>query len=158
MPLQSSPSFSSLPRLLVTVVGIVTFATAGAHAQSSADSAAIRQAALDYIEGYYTGNADRMMRAVAPELVKRIVVRDTVYRHEWISGMGASQLIEGTRAGFGTRSSADKKRWNVSILDIAFERAAVAKVVVPDWVDYLQLARVDGQWKIVNVLWERTPR
>jgi hypothetical protein len=24
------------------------------------------------------------------------------------------------------------------------------------FVDYLQLAKVDGQWKIVNVLWEPT--
>jgi hypothetical protein len=22
------------------------------------------------------------------------------------------------------------------------------------WVDYLQLAKVDGHWRIVNVLWE----
>ena len=26
-----------------------------------------------------------------------------------------------------------------------------------DWVDYLQLAKVDGRWVIVNVLWERKP-
>lgn len=25
------------------------------------------------------------------------------------------------------------------------------------WVDYLQLAKVDGRWVIVNVLWERKP-
>jgi hypothetical protein len=24
-----------------------------------------------------------------------------------------------------------------------------------DWIDYMQLARVDGRWVIVNVLWER---
>ena len=34
------------------------------QAQSAADSAGIRQAALDYIEGYYEGNAERMARAV----------------------------------------------------------------------------------------------
>jgi Putative lumazine-binding len=27
-----------------------------------------------------------------------------------------------------------------------------------DWVDYMQLAKVDGRWVIVNVLWERKPR
>ncbi len=44
-----------------------------ARAQTAADSAGIRQAALDYIEGYYEGNAERMERAVHPELAKRIV-------------------------------------------------------------------------------------
>ena len=42
-------------------------------AQTSADSAAIRQAALDYIEGWYEGNAERMERALHPDLAKRII-------------------------------------------------------------------------------------
>ncbi|HEX6315687.1 MAG TPA: nuclear transport factor 2 family protein, partial [Gemmatimonadaceae bacterium] len=42
-----------------------------ASAQTAADSAAIRAAALDYIEGWYEGNAERMERALHPELAKR---------------------------------------------------------------------------------------
>jgi hypothetical protein len=26
-----------------------------------------------------------------------------------------------------------------------------------DWIDYLHLAKYDGRWKIVNVLWEMKP-
>jgi hypothetical protein len=26
-----------------------------------------------------------------------------------------------------------------------------------DWIDYLQIAKVDGRWVIVNVLWEYKP-
>jgi len=33
----------------------------------------------------------------------------------------------------------------------------VARITMADWVDYLQLAKVDGRWVIVNVLWERKP-
>src|SRR5215813_1299159 len=47
--------------------------TAGA---SEADLAAIKQTALDYIEGYYEGNAERMERALHPDLAKRIVYTD----------------------------------------------------------------------------------
>jgi hypothetical protein len=36
-----------------------------------------------------------------------------------------------------------------------FGNAAVAKVVMADWIDYLQLVKADGRWQIVNVLWER---
>ncbi len=25
------------------------------------------------------------------------------------------------------------------------------------WIDYLHVARINGQWKIVNVLWELKP-
>jgi len=44
-----------------------------ASAQSVADATAIKQTALDYIEGWYEGNAERMERALHPELAKRIV-------------------------------------------------------------------------------------
>ncbi len=27
-----------------------------------------------------------------------------------------------------------------------------------DWIDYLHLARWNGEWKIVNVLWELKPK
>ena len=47
-----------------------------AHAQTSADTASIRQAALDYIEGWYAGDAARMERALHPELAKRNVQTD----------------------------------------------------------------------------------
>src|SRR4051812_14973787 len=46
---------------------------AQAHVPTAADSAAIKATALDYIEGWYTGDAERMERALHPELAKRIV-------------------------------------------------------------------------------------
>jgi hypothetical protein len=44
----------------------------------------------------------------------------------------------------------------VAILDI-FGNAATAKSNMADWVDYMHLAKVDGRWVIVNVLWEKKP-
>ena len=41
------------------------------RAVTGADSAAIRAAALDYIEGWYTGDGARMRRALHPQLAKR---------------------------------------------------------------------------------------
>ena len=38
-----------------------------------ADRAAIRETALNYIEGWYEGNAERMKSALHPELAKRLV-------------------------------------------------------------------------------------
>ena len=31
---------------------------------------------------------------------------------------------------------------------------AQVKTVMHDWIDYMQMARWNGEWKIVNVLWE----
>jgi len=37
------------------------------------DEDAVRAAVLDYIEGWFDGNAERMERALHPELMKRCV-------------------------------------------------------------------------------------
>lgn len=124
--------------------------------QSTADSAGIRQAALDYIEGYYEGNADRMARAVHPELAKRIVNVDERGRYR-LGQMSAMTLVEATRAGGGKDTPQADQRKEVRILDI-YQNAASAKIDASYWVDYLQLAKWNGRWVIVNVLWEMHPR
>lgn len=125
-----------------------------ARAQTVADSAAIRATALDYIEGWYTGDAERMERALHPELVKRILVVDEERGMTFLDGMGMTKLVGGTRAGFGTQVPESERRTDVTILDV-FGNAASAKIDAGGWIDYLHLARQDGRWLIANVLWER---
>jgi Putative lumazine-binding len=124
------------------------------HAQTAADTAGIRATALDYVEGWYAGDGDRMGRALHPELVKRILVTDTATGRSFIQTMGATALVNGARHGYGKSTPPDRRQKDVTVLDV-FGNAAVAKAVMADWIDYMQLARVDGRWLIVNVLWER---
>jgi len=70
--------------------------------------------------------------------------------------MSAMSLVMGTRRGGGKQTPKEKQQKDVTILDV-FENAASAKIVASDWVDYLQLARWNGRWVIVNVLWELKP-
>jgi len=124
--------------------------------QTAADSSGIRQAALDYIEGYYEGNADRMARAVHPELAKRIVRVNEQGRY-MLGQMSAMTLVEGTRAGGGKDTPVAERRKDVTIFDI-YQNAASAKIYASGWVDYLHLAKWNGRWVIINVLWELHPR
>lgn len=138
--------------LALTTLAGATQAQGAAKPTAAADSAAIRATALDYIEGWYEGNPERMARAVHPELAKRIV-RTNDQGQSRLDSQSAMTLVNGTRAGGGTRTPKDRQQKDVTILDV-FQNAAVAKVVASDWVDYLQLARYNGRWQIVNVLWE----
>ena len=88
--------------------------------------------------------------------MKRIVVIDTVSKKAQVDGMCKTVLVNYTRRGFGTRTPEARRKADVVIYDITGD-AAIAKLTMADWVDYLQLARVDGRWVIVNVLWERKP-
>ena len=137
-------------------LALLAAATTTARAQTAADAAAIRATVLDYAEGWYAGDGDRMARALHPELVKRILVSDTATGQSFVQTMGASALVNGTRHGYGKSTPADRQQKDVTVLDV-FGNAAVAKAVMADWIDYLQLVRVDGRWLIVNVLWERKP-
>ena len=134
--------------LLPAMLGLVT----PLRAQSPQDSIGIREAALNYIEGWYAGNGDRMARALHPELAKRIMFADTL-GNVWIRDMGATELVRGTRTGGGTRTPDAQRRTEVRILDI-FQNAASARIDAGGWIDYLHLVRWRGQWVILNVLWE----
>lgn len=129
---------------------------ANARAQSAADSAAIRAAALDYIEGWYTGDGARMERALHPELAKRIVRSDSL-GHYRLDQQSAMTLVTNTRSGGGTATPTADRREDVRILDI-YQNAASARIDASAWVDYLHLAKWRGRWVIVNVLWELKPR
>jgi hypothetical protein len=124
-------------------------------AQSAADSAAIRATALDYIEGWYTADATRMERALHPELAKRIVQSDAQGRSR-LGQQSAMTLVQNTRRGGGSETPADKRRSEVQILDI-YRNAASVRVRADAWVDYLHVAKSNGRWVIVNVLWELDP-
>jgi Putative lumazine-binding len=124
-------------------------------APSEADRAAITQTALDYIEGWYEGNAERMERALHPDLAKRIV-RTTPDGRARVDHMGALSLVQGTRSGWGKKTPPDKQQKDVTLLDV-YGNAASVKVVASEWIDYLHMGKVNGRWVIVNVLWELKP-
>lgn len=148
----------SCVRIICAFAVVLMAATVTSHvyAQSPSDADLIKQTALDYIEGWYEGNAERMQRALHPELAKRIVRTDDRGRYN-LGQMGAMTLVEYTRMGGGKDTPKDKQQKDVTVLDI-FGNAASAKVVASDWVDYLHLAKWNGRWVIVNVLWELKPK
>jgi hypothetical protein len=119
------------------------------------DEVAIKKTALDYIEGWYEGDAARMGRALHPELAKRMVSLDS-RGHSRLNQMSAMTLVQSTRAGGGSKTPKEEQQKDVAILD-HFNNAAVVKIVASGWIDYLEEVKFDGQWKIINVLWELKP-
>jgi len=125
--------------------------------ETQTENEAIRQAALDYIEGWYTANAERMERALHPHLAKRIVFPATaVGGKDQLDQMTAMELIQRTKSGIGLTPE-DKQQKEVTILD-RYENAASVKIVAKSWIDYLHMAKFEGKWVIINVLWELKPR
>ena len=108
----------------------------------------------DYIESCYDGDPERMARSLHPALVKRTVMPHEVTNRPMIRATSATQLIENIR-GLGERGHVtprNERRFDLSILDI-FDDVATVKVYADYWLDYIHLIKIDGSWKILNVLW-----
>ena len=114
----------------------------------------VERAVLDYVEGVYEMKPELIERSVHPELVKFGFARrsaDDDWRtipmtYEQLMKLAATYYEE---AG-GAPPDAPKK---VEILDM-LNQTASAKLTA-DWgVDYFHLAKYDGKWKIVQVLWQ----
>ena len=126
-------------------------------AQAAADSAAIRAVALDYAEGWYTGDSARMSRALHPRLAKRIVMTPRGGGDSRLGDMTAEQLVHGTAQGGGSRTPANRRQADVQVLDI-FQSTASVRLTMADWIDYMHVAKWNGRWVVINVLWEMKPR
>src|SRR3954469_15331678 len=113
---------SSLVAVLVAALVLAPLSVSSGQGQ--ADSAAIRQTALDYIQGWYEGDGARMERALHPELAKRIVRSDTLGNFR-IDQQSAMTLVQGTRAGYGKDTPKADRHDDVRILDI-YRNAASA--------------------------------
>lgn len=114
------------------------------------DNAAIYQAVTDYYEGWYEPNPKQMAKCLHTDLAKRAIRLDEQGK-EYLRHLTKEMMINATERGGGSHSPAERKNWTITILD-AYEEIATAKVNCPEYVEYIHLARQDGQWQIVNVL------
>ena len=140
----------------IAAFSLAVILTGFANAQADADREAIKRTALNYAEGWYEGDAAKMESSLSPDLAKRIA--NTNDKGESNLGqMTAMTLVQYTRQGFGKSTPKDEQQKDVTILDL-FGGAATVKLEMRDWIDYMHVARMNGKWLIVNVLWERKPK
>lgn len=145
-----------MQRIIVLMCVLFVIGAAALSQAEDADRAAIEATALDYGMGWYEGDAERMERALHPDLAKRVVFPDPETKKGKINHMDADKLVDMTRAGNGKAVPAESRKAAVTILDV-YGNVACVKLEMLDWVDYMQMAKLDGRWVIVNVLWEPTP-
>ncbi len=144
---------------LVAALAIAFLLTPSISAGKANDEKAVRQAVLDYVEGIYE---------IDPALIERGVHRDLRKTGFWYSdeekkylgpkGMTYAQLHDlagrWNKDGQVDAATAVKKVEVYEVLD----KTASAKLSA-DWgIDYMHLAKFDGRWMIINVLWQSRPR
>ena len=140
-------------KLLFTVAAIAV--TASVLAAQDSDRAAVQQAALDYVEGIYQVQPDRIKRSVHPTLVKRGFYKKDASAPYAETPMTYDQLVNlaGSWNKTGNRDVSVKK---VDVLDV-LDQTAVAKVTASWGIDYMLLGKYEGKWMITQILWQSPP-
>jgi phage gp16-like protein len=128
-----------------------------AGAQSGPEKEAVRQAILDYVEGVYEVDPARIERSVHPDLAKRGFFKrpdESAYR---TGQMTFAQLVEVAKTWNKDRKLAKDAPKEITVFDV-LDQTASAKLVAAWGIDYFHLAKYDGRWKIINVVWQTHPK
>ncbi len=120
------------------------------QAASKDDRESIERGGMDYVDGYYEGNPEREVRAVYPSLHK-VVVAQLPNGREYLRRMDRLTLEEAARAGLGNKPAAERGI-SVRVLHASADSAAIA-IPSTGFYDLAHVAKINGEWKIVNVLW-----
>ena len=138
-------------------IAIMLFSGVASFGQTENDSLLIKETALNYIAGLFTNNYERVEKAIHPELAKRVIKKDDKGNYR-LSNMGYSELLYYTNTLKTKDQNPDEPfKAEVIIFDIS-EDIATVKLTQNKYrfFDYLHLGKINGDWKIINLLWART--
>jgi hypothetical protein len=141
--------------LVISLVLGVSAATPFA-AMAESDEEAIRQAVLNYANSAYLVKPELVEESVHPKLQKiGYVSREGApYRELWMNFYELKQLVsDWNKEG---RFDAESAKREIKILD-RLDQTAVARLDAEWGVDFFHLAKLDGTWKIMNVIWQTYP-
>ncbi|MEL6811108.1 MAG: nuclear transport factor 2 family protein [Bacteroidota bacterium] len=122
--------------------------------QTTKDSLDIKQVALDYIESQHQVKPELFERAAHPRMVKRTfgVHKKTGKEYLRETFKDAMVLLAQTYNKNGDQFPKNPRK-EVIILDI-YEKVASVKLIADDWIDYMHMVKLNGDWQLVNVLWQ----
>lgn len=118
---------------------------------AKADAASIEAAVSDYLEGWFSSDPARMKRAFHPNLAKYNVKTVGKTETEVLGQMTAEELI--AMAHHNTEWVEGKRFHKMKIL-YQDEKLAIVHAVSDGFYDLCNLAKINGEWKIVQVLWD----
>lgn len=135
-------------------IALFALCTAYLSAQTQQDSVEIRQAVLDYIESQHNVKPEQFERAAHPRMVKRTFWTDKFAQKEYLreTFTDAMVLLAATYNQNGDKFPENPKK-EVVLLDV-FDKTASVKLIADDWIDHMHIAKLNGKWQIVNVLWQ----
>lgn len=117
---------------------------------------AVERAVLDYCESVYDMKPELIERSVHPRLHKFGFYRPASDKPYVEAPCTYEDLIQLAKVWNKDGRFGSNPRKEVQVFEV-LDRTAAAKVVGEWGIDYIHLAKYDGQWKIMQVLWQSHP-
>jgi hypothetical protein len=94
-----------------------------------------------------------MQRTLHPEFHKRSL--RTVNGQFEIKEDSLQSMLEGVRSGTGKAVPQSERVQKIEVLDV-YKNAASVKVVTGRWIDYMHLSKLNGDWRVLDVVLQYT--
>lgn len=135
-------------------ISVMVAAILSLHAQTMQDTLDIKRVALAYIESQHNPNPKLMEDALHPRLVKRSVFKNKTTQKDYVSEYFAENMVI-LAESYNTKGDKFPKNptKEVKLLDVSARTASV-KLIADEWIDYMHIVKLNGEWKIINVLWQ----
>ena len=135
--------------VLVLSVAALTWGSA----TTSNEKTAVAAVAQNYMDAYYTADSARMQKTLHPDFHKRTL--RTVNGRTKISKDTVQSMMEGVRLGSGQEIPPAERVQKIEVLDV-YRDAASVKVVTGRWIDYMHLTKLNGEWRVLDVVLQYT--
>ena len=114
---------------------------------SQEDIDGVMRAALDYIDGYVTGDAERHTQAYHPECVKRRYDKNEKYDIAELVVLTPQMMTD-----YAAVTQIQERDREV-IIDAISQDIASVRIYSERWVDFLHIVKARGDWKLFHVTW-----
>jgi hypothetical protein len=133
--------------LLLMMFSVVSFS-------QDNDRQLVEKAVLNYVDAFYLADTTLAYKSVVSDLAKRgYYKREGKYSELRMSFPQLTRMASRWKENQNITSESPRKVTLFEVLD----KTASAKVEAIWGIDYLHLTKQDGEWKIVNVLWQSYP-
>ena len=120
------------------------------------DKQLIEKAIHNYVDAFYQADTTKAYESIAKDLAKRgyYTGKDGKVNE---AKMSFEQLVRLAQRWKNTQNITAESPKKITVFDI-LDRIASAKVEAQWGIDFFHLAKINGTWTIINVLWQEYPK
>ena len=142
-----------MKKILTSIVLFLCLISATAVAQD--EKKAIEKAILNYVEAFYEADTSKAYESVIADLAKRGYYQKGTEVVE--AKMSFEQLVRLAKRWKASQNITSESPKKITVFDV-LDKIATAKVEALWGIDYFHLAKINGRWMIINVLWQDYPK